>query len=228
MAATTKKGKTLYKVITTFTLLAPTVIYLFIAAALFGITPDYSIENVTSEQIVTYYGGDWEDDQAFIFSQSNEAVYDGVVVYQSGHYGFIVDSEDIVQLDDGYFSWNSESHTMQDIEEQAEAKNQSYSISIAFVASIIGIGIVALLVSKKMSWQKQHPRAAVLIALITGTAVLYLINAIVGSLLNVFMIATVSWAAYYIEWLIQQRKISSADGEKKESDLLHSLKEALK
>jgi Ca2+/Na+ antiporter len=103
----------------------------------------------------------------------------------------------------------------------------SYKIPIAFMISALGIGIVFLVIQKKMELYKTYPRMSALVALITGTLVLLVINTIVSNLLGVFMIATISWAVYCLEYMAKENIISEENGKKTESDLLGSLRKAL-
>ena len=51
---------------------------------------------------------------------------------------------------------------------------------------------------------KKRVRLAVFISLAVGTAILVGINLIVSNMLNVFIVALVSWTIYCIEYLVYQ------------------------
>ena len=213
----TKKNRLIYKIITIITLAVPLPLYLFLSATLFNITADIEIKHVTSADIVIV------DD--FGYTNNQDAIYSGVTVYENGQYGFFVDEETIIKVDDGYFSYID--NELMDIKKLSLQKEMSYKIPIAFMISALGVGIVFLVIQKKMELYKKYPRMSALIALTTGTLVLLVINTIVSSLLGVFMIATISWAIYCLEYMTKENFISSEDGKKTESDLLNSLKKAL-
>lgn len=72
-------------------------------------------------------------------------------------------------------------------------------LSLAFIVSILSTLIVVAIISGKMQLQKKYPKTAVFIALLSGTIVLSVINAIIGNILAVFIVATVSWGLYCLE-----------------------------
>jgi hypothetical protein len=53
------------------------------------------------------------------------------------------------------------------------------------------------------------------------------IDVLVSNLLFVFLIATISWGAYCIEYLIDKGLIDEETGKKAESETIKALKEAL-
>ena len=211
----TSKGKLIYKIITAITLAVPLPIYLFLSATLFNITPDYRIDNVTIEEVVTVDG--------FVYTTNTEAIYDGVVVYSNGNYGFVMDEDDILQVENSYYNGS-----LEDIKKLELQKQTGYKLPMAFFISLVGVGIVALIISGKMQLYKKYPRISTLIALLTGTVILYVMSTIVTNIFNVFLVATVSWAVYCIEYLVKNNAISSSQADKAENDLISSLKEVLK
>ena len=210
----TSKGKLLYKIITTITLLVPLPIYLFLSATLFNITPDYRIDNVTIEEVISVDG--------FVYTTNTEAVYDGVVIYSNGNYGFVMDEDDILQVENSYYNGS-----LEDIKKLELQKQTGYKLPLAFFISLMGVGIVALIISGKMQLYKKYPRISTLIGLLTGTIILYVMNIIVSNIFNVFLIATVSWAVYCLEYMIKEGIINKDIAEKEENDLIETLKKAL-
>jgi len=79
-----------------------------------------------------------------------------------------------------------------------------------------------------MQLYKKYPRVSALVALVTVTVLLFIINTVISNILNVFLIATVSWALYCIEYAVRNNMISGATADKQENDLISTLKEALK
>lgn len=219
--------KTLYKIITVITLAVPLPIYLFLSATIFNIVPDYTFKNATIDEVLT----ETVDDYTFIYTNDTSAVLNGSVTYYDGHYGFYIDGETIIKADDGIFSYaldeKSQTYSFQDIKLLEKQTQTSYKLPIAFFISAVGAGIVFLVVSKKMEWYKKFPRIATLVGLATGTGILFLMNVIIGNIMNVFLVATISWAVYCLEYSIQNNLISETKAKKTESDLLQALKEAI-
>ena len=213
------KGKLIYKIISTITLLVPLPIYLILSATLFNIVPDYVIDNVTFEEVnVIEY-----EDYNFLYVENTDAIYNGVVVQDNGLYGFYMDEDDILKVENNYYNNN-----LEDIKKLEIQKETSYKLPLAFFISLMGVGIVALIISGKMQLYKKYPRVSTLIGLLTGTIILYVMNIIVSNIFNVFLIATVSWAVYCIEYMIKEGIINKDVAEKEENDLISTLKEALK
>ena len=103
---------------------------------------------------------------------------------------------------------------------------RGWKIPLSFIITAMSAFIVLLVISGKMNWQKEHPRLAVLIALISGTLVLAVINTIVSNLLGVFIVASISWGLY-LEWLWKQNKITIKDKTNIEASLLREIKEKI-
>ena len=214
----TAKSKLIYKIITAITLFAPVALYLFLSATLFNIIPDYRIKNVEIAEVNTIVYEEYN----FVYTTNAQAVYDGVVVQDSGYYGFYVDEDDILRVGNDYYNYE-----LEDIKKLEVQKQTSYKLPMTFFISLIGIGIVVLVVNGKMDIYKKYPRISTLVALLTGTGVLFIINTIVGNLFNVFLIATASWAVYCLEYLVKNNAINKDKADKVENDLVSALKEAI-
>ena len=217
----TKKNRLIYKIITIITLAVPLPLYLFLSATLFSINPDYIIKNIDHEAINVVV----VDEELFAYTNNQDAIYNGTTVYLNGEYGFYLDEDTIIKTDDGYFSYKED--TFVNIKRLALQKEMSYKVPLAFIISAFGIGIVFLVVQRKMEWYKKYPRLSVLIALLMTTLILLIINTIVSNILNVFTVATISWAVYYIEYLVKENILTDDEVKKTESDLISNLKKAL-
>jgi len=211
------KKKTLYKIITTITLLVPLPLYLFLSATLFNISADVTYKGVDSADLIVT--------DTYIYTDSEDVLYEGVFAYEDNEYVFYYDIDSIVRVDDGYFS--VEDGALVDIKELAVREEMGYKLPMAFFISAVGVGIVLLVVSGKMQWYKDYPRISALVALVTGTLVLLVIDTIVSNLFGVFLIASISWALYCLEYWINNNFITEEEGKKAESDLVNSLKDAL-
>lgn len=210
----TSKGRLIYKIITTITLLVPLPVYLFLSATIFNIAPDYKIDNVTIEEVYVV--------DNFVYTDNTEAIYNGVVVYQDGNYGFVMDEDDILQVENSYYNYE-----LADIKRLEIQKQTSYKLPLAFFISLVGVGIVVLVISGKMQLYKKYPRISTLVSLTTGTVILYVMSTIVTNIFNVFLVATVSWALYCLEYLVKNNAINKADADKTENDLVSTLREAI-
>lgn len=222
------KASKLYKIITTLTLLVPVPVYMFILATIYNIHPDYQIkaefDTISVHEI---------EDEYFITTTDLNAVIDGVVVYTQDYgYGIYITEKDIIKINKDYYSYiyveKEEINKLVDIKKFEIQKKESYNIPLVIFISLAGIGIGASIIFKKMQFHKEKPRLAAFVALLTGTIFLYIINTIVANLLGVFIMMTLSWGAYCIEYLVYQGKIDKEKGDRAESDLIRALKEGLK
>ena len=152
---------------------------------------------------------------------------DGVVEFNNGKYGIIITEEDIIKIDKNYYSYvvNEEKvRELVDIKKFEIQKQQSYKLPISFFISLFAVLIVLGIIQGKMQWHKKHPRVAVLVALLTGTVILFILNSIIGGILGVFATATASWAVYCLEYLFYQNTLDEKDKANKESEILRALK----
>ena len=213
----TKKGNVIYKLISILTLVLPMSVYLFINAVLFDIEPDVIIYGNKDDLVVVENG-----DEYFLYSADLETRYNGLVIYNSNlsQFGVNIKSNDsIIKIGHEYYNYtiNEGVGDFADIKRFEIEKQQSYKIPLSFVVSLLAVGIVALVVSGKMKLLKNHPRLATLIALLTGTGILWLISTLVASLLYVFLVASISWCVYCIEYLFVKGKIDKKEATEKVS-----------
>jgi hypothetical protein len=211
------KQKLIYKIITIFTLAVPLPLYLFLSATLFSISPDYTIKHADSEDLTIT--------DTYIYTDKENAVIQGVFAYEDGRTVFYYDEETIIQTDDGY--WGVEDGELKDIKALELQRSTGYKLPMAFLINAVGVFIVLMVVQGKMQWYKKYPRISTLLALVTGTLVLLVIDTIVSNLFMVFLIATISWAIYCLEYFVNENFITDDEADKVESDLMRSLKDAL-
>jgi hypothetical protein len=214
------------KIIKLVTLIVPLPVYLFLMATLFSITPDYIINTEIERVSVVDY-----DEAYFIYTDDLEASLSGLMIYNAELqvYGIVIDEEDIIKIDGNYYSYilnNQNVRELVNIQKFAIQKQQSYKIPVSVFLSLIGILMVVLIVTKKLKWHEDHPKGAVFIALFSATVVLYIVNTIIGGILGVFIVATISWGLYLIEDMVDKGLLTTKQAEKVESDLLKALKEA--
>lgn len=222
------KSKLIYKLITGATLFVPLPLYLFLMATLFNIVPDYvvytEIENV---QVLEYVEN---EETIYFLTTTNNASLNGLVEFYDNKWGIYIDSKDIIKIDKNYYSYVEIDNVreLKDIKKFEIQKEQSYKIPISFFISAFGILIVVLIVQNKMQWHKRFPRLAALLALLTGTITLFILNTIIGNILGVFLVATASWAVYCLEYMVHQQTLDEKEKAKQESDLLNTLKGLIK
>lgn len=102
-------------------------------------------------------------------------------------------------------------------------KETGNKLSIGFISSVIATVIVVAIISNKMRLYRKYPKLATFIALLIGTIILAIIETIIGGILNVFIVATISWGAYCLENYFYKNSKTNTEGEKKYSDLLNAL-----
>lgn len=222
-----KKGNLIYRIVTSITLFVPLPLYLFLSATLFNIIPDYTIHAKIDTISVLHI-----DDEYFITSNDKTVEYSGLVTYNEEYdtWGIYIDSEDIIKIDKKYYSYVLENDVMllKDIKTLEVQKQTTYKLPLSFFISLFAVLVAVLIIQGKMQWHKQHPRLATLIALLSTTVILFIISTIVSNMLNVFLVATVSWGLYCIEYLVKQSKIDQKQANKTENDIIAQLKNALK
>ena len=224
----TAKASRIYKIISALTLLLPMSVYLFVSSLITRIEYDYEVNVKMAELSVVEY-----EEEAFIYDTTKEALINGVVTFNDdvATYGFYLDATTVLRTKDGYYTYSQDKDGLWQITNVKSAEiavQRGWKIPLTFIISALGVFIVLMVVSGKMGWQKEHPRLAVLIALITGTLVLAVVNVIVSNLLGVFITASISWGLYYVEWLWKQNKITTKEKTKIETTLLREIKEAVK
>src|SRR6056297_2362175 len=91
-----KKNKLIYKIITIITLAVPLPLYLFLSATLFNIDANVTFKNVDSVDLIV--------NETYIYTDKEDALYEGVLAFEDDEYVFYYDNEDIIKVDDGFFS----------------------------------------------------------------------------------------------------------------------------
>lgn len=223
----TAKASRIYKIISALTLLLPMSVYLFVSSLITRIEYDYEVNVKMAELSVVEL-----EQEAFIYDTTTKALINGVVRYNDdlATYGIYLDADTVLRTKDGYYTYNQDKDGLWQITNVKSAEiavQRGWKIPLTFIISALGVFIVLMVVSGKMGWQKEHPRLAVLIALITGTLVLAVVNVIVSNLLGVFIVASISWGLYYLEWLWKNNKITTKDKTNIEASLLREIKEKI-
>ena len=99
-------------------------------------------------------------------------------------------------------------------------------LSMSFIISVIATIIVVLIISGKMNLHKKYPKSATFIALLSATIFLGIINAIIGNIFAVFIVATISWGSYCIEsYYYNNYVLEQTSQEKKTSALTKALRD---
>lgn len=199
----------------------PLPIYLILSATLFNITPTHKVTGASIDDlnlVVT-------EDEYFIYTDNQEAILSGIVAYNDGKYGFYIDETSIVQVGFKYYGMvlQENQYVLTDIKTLEIQRQQQYKLPLSFIISIMSVMIVILVIQGKMQWHKSHPRLATFLALFTGYIVLSVIASIVGDIRNVFLVATISWGMYCIEYLYFIGKITSKQSAKMQSTIMSEL-----
>lgn len=217
------KNKYGYNILGILTLILPMMSFILISTI---VNKPFDAELFKDTETSTIVFEPYEDDYVVY---SEKASYNGFTVPYNEEYALLIEENEIVKIEKDYytpyFMEETQRYVLINLEEipPTVEKTNTWTISIA---TMIAIGIVALVIGGKMDLLKKRPRASALISLFVLTLIFGGLSAIITDMYNVFLVATASWGAYCIEYLIKQGKISKQDGEKKESKLLDALKEA--
>lgn len=208
-----------WKWIKALTLILPLPIYLFLNAVLFSITPDVKINDEIADLSVVEY-----EDMYFIHGDEQTTYEGGYVVLNDGMIGAVIETDDVIQVGLRYYTYKETENGMELMPLKIIEETTSYQVSITVIISLIGVGIVILFVMGKMDILKAHPKTATLVGLWILALVFVAIETIVSNLTNVFIVAAITWTAYYIEDMAQNGVISKTEAEKKSSKIAEELK----
>lgn len=205
------KNKVLYKIISGITIIAPLIVYLFLSATILNVNATHFIRKLDDVEVLVYE----LEDTLFLYNEDNAFEYRGLIKYldEVGQYGLEVYENDIVKIDKKYFAISKVDDELKivDINVWEISKRENTKLPIATLISAFAILIIVLIYAGKMDSLKDRKRLAVWLSLALGTAILYGINLIVSNMLNVFIVALVSWSIYCIEYLVQKGFINDKD-----------------
>lgn len=215
-----KKSKVLYKIISIATLTLPISVYTLIYALLYSITPNAIVFNDTALAIE-------RDDMIFVYAEENVS-YDGFVVFDDELqvYGVLIEHDDIVKIGNGYFKYKD--NQLINVKDIVETETKSGGISIWFVVTAFSISVATLVIMGKMKVLAGKLELSTLLALVTLTIILGILEIVISNMFNVFLIFTISWAIYCVERKIYYSGIKQTQREKMESEVVNLLKQALK
>jgi hypothetical protein len=206
------KKKLLFKIIGAMTLALPISITLVVSAIWSKPTPDYVItfndalavdlETINEKVVITEH-----DDKnkalviafdEFTFYNIDFTYYDKIIdgkyiVKNKSYIRFLSDDFDnVLEIIDGdsFIKLDKVSHI------NIQTGNK---LSLSLIVSIIATLVVVGIISGKMQLHRKYPKSATFIALLSATIIIGVINAIIGSIFTVFVVATISWGAYCLE-----------------------------
>ena len=240
------KASVLYKIISALTLAMPTSITLIVSAIWSTPTPnvvmvyssDLEIKKVEDlSQIITFEKITEKDVETRIvwnnvsdfkvynvdFTPYENKVGDRYVMSTQFYIRFIGDDLDkVVEFKDSETNVNVA--TIVPVSNiNIETGNK---LSVAFIVSVIATIVVVMVVSNKMRLYRKYPRTATFITLLSITIILAIIEMIIGSILAVFITATISWGAYCLEYYYYNNFVlEETASEKKTSNLAKALRE---
>ncbi len=206
------KKKLLFKIIGAMTLALPISITLVVSAIWSKPTPDYVItfndalavdlETINEKVVITEH-----DDKnkalviafdEFTFYNIDFTYYDKIIdgkyiVKDKSYIRFLSDDFDnVLEIIDGdpFIKLDKVSHI------NIQTGNK---LSLSLIVSVIATLVVVGIISGKMKLHRKYPKSATFIALLSATVIIGVINAIIGSIFTVFVVATISWGAYCLE-----------------------------
>lgn len=202
----TKKNRIFRHILMWVTILLPTSLYIFVAALMFGVEPDYNIHDAEFGDLTLLI----DEDDYFIASDNQAAIFDGIVAYNAQYDKYVlhIRADDIISISGELYHIKEGALVVLDIKELKQQTKTSSGIS---AASLIAVAIIAVVMIRKFKLGAKYPRIAVMVSLLIGTGILYGINAVIGDMLAVFAVATASWAAYLIQYTWYYLKLTDAE-----------------
>lgn len=211
------KKKLLFRIISAMTLALPISITLVVSAIWSNPTPDYvvtfsdalavDLETINEKVVITEHDDKNKalviafDD--FTFYNIDFTYYDKIVdgkyiVKDSSYIRFLSDDFDkVLEIIDGK---NEQGEPFIKLDKVSHINIQTGNkLSLSFIVSVIATLVVVGIISGKMKLHRKYPKSATFIALLSGTILLGVLNAIIGNILTVFIVATISWGAYCLE-----------------------------
>lgn len=214
------RNKIIYHIITTATIVIPTITMLVLNAIFFSITPDLIVYDANIEDIT-------------IISSEEQYVLKGGKSYGLGHITIkdnemvaIIDENSIIKIDWKYYMLDA--NELKLVERKLIQEKTSWAVPISIFIGGFAVFIAFLIIAGKMKLFKKDLRLATLIALLTASIIISIISLIVVNMEKVFWTITISWAVYYIEYLVYNGKLKANEQEKVESDLIRQLKGLVK
>jgi hypothetical protein len=207
-----EKKKLLFKIIGAMTLALPISITLVVSAIWSKPTPDYVItfndalavdlETINEKVVITEHD---DKNKALVISFDEFTFYNIDFTY----YDKIIDGKYIVK-DKSYIRFLSDDfdNVLEIIDGDPFIKLDKVShiniqtgnkLSLSLIVSVIATLVVVGIISGKMKLHRKYPKSATFIALLSATIIIGVINAIIGSIFTVFVVATISWGAYCLE-----------------------------
>lgn len=238
-----EKKKLLFRIIGAMTLALPISVTLVVSAIWSKPTPDYVITfndalAVDLETINQKVAVEQHDEKNialaitlddFTFFNTDFTYYDKIIdgkyiIKDKSYIRFLSDDFDkvleIVKIEQGdpFFKLDKVSHI------NIQTGNK---LSLSFIVSVIATLIVVGIISGKMKLHRKYPKSATFIALLSSTILLGVLNAIIGDILTVFVVATISWGAYCLEDAYFKSLQPVDETEKKQNALIDELRRLL-
>ena len=212
-----EKKKLLFKIIGAMTLALPISITLVVSAIWSKPTPDYVItfndalavdlETINEKVVITEH-----DDKnkalviafdEFTFYNIDFTYYDKIIdgkyiVKDKSYIRFLSDDFDnVLEIIDGK---NEQGDPFIKLDKVSHINIQTGNkLPLSLIVSVIATLVVVGIISGKMKLHRKYPKSATFIALLSATIIIGVINAIIGSIFTVFVVATISWRAYCLE-----------------------------
>lgn len=246
-----KKQAIIYKIVSGLTLVAPMAITLFISAIYSPPKPDLIVmfdTDVAVKEVADlekFFGFGYNEHEKKIDISNNYFPDDRFYQYNTYNVRYYTPDlkvpKDITIINEHRISVkinedNFVRFITSDFNEVVEFKNKIFptpvsnfnlktgtKVGVATFGTAIGVAIVSLVITGKLQLQKKYPKTAVFLGLLIGTVILALINTLIGDILRVFVVATISWALYCAENYYYKNIIVAPKNEIDTNSLLEKL-----
>lgn len=232
-----KRSKIFYRIMTILTLILPIPTYLILNACIFSVEPDYQVVNGditkgTIEEVVIPLKEEKEMILTYLhIDKETEFKTAGSFTLKDNKIVICFNETTIFQLENGKFNRiikdeESSLYSFEDYTGALFSEQLSTKLPLSIIVGIVAMLIIALIIGGKMDLLKKRPRLSVMVSLSLGTLILLMLETVVASMLGVFMVATATWGAYVLEYVIYNKdKIFKA--QPSESEVIKGLSDML-
>lgn len=237
--------KLLFRIISAMTLALPISITLVVSAIWSKPTADYVItfddalvvdlETINQKVVITEHDDKNKalaiafDDFTFFnidFTYYDKIIDGKYIVKDNSYIRFLSDDFDkVLEIVDGKNDLGESFITLDKVSHiNIQTGNK---LSLSFIVSVIATLLVVGIISGKMKLHRKYPKSATFIALLSSTILLGVLNAIIGNIFTVFVVATISWGAYCLEDAYFKSLQPVDETEKKQNALIDELRRLL-
>ena len=192
----------LYKLLVFLTFLIPTGAYTIINAIM--VKPDYDLFIEVEKSDDVHISKTTDGFKIYI---ENGITIDGVLQHDDNlGWTFYGDENSVIKINKDYYQvkdYQLEKQTIKLLKEK-----QGKTIPLSLLSVIIGSVIIGLIVYRKATKKDfKHWRINVLVSLLLGTGILFILDLFISGLYNVFLMVSISWIIYMVEYYFKENKI---------------------